>query len=91
MAIAKANNRKRPVLSQAKPGQVYVVTDNANGTITLSPVVAKGRKPGILDGLKPLTKEECERCWGSKADDAENDRIADAMSKVSFPGPDKIG
>jgi hypothetical protein len=41
-------------------------------------------KQGILDGLKPLTKAECEAAWGKKSD-PEWDRIAEAMSKIPVP------
>lgn len=39
-------------------------------------------KPGVLDGLKPFTKEECEACWGPQTDGGESDRIAAAMSRI---------
>jgi hypothetical protein len=46
---------------------------------------ALAAKPSILDGLKPLTKAECDQCWGSKTDGDENDRIAAAMSRLPLP------
>jgi hypothetical protein len=90
MVTVKADNRRRVQLPDAKSGQVFVYVANADGTLLLSPVKAVERKPGILDGLKPLTKEECERCWGPQTDGSENDLIAAAMSKVPPPRPEDL-
>ena len=38
MITTKADSRKRVVLPQAKPGHVYAVEDNANGSFTLTEV-----------------------------------------------------
>jgi hypothetical protein len=88
MITAKADDRKRVVVPQAKPGQIFTIQGNPDGTITLSPLKAKARKPSILDGLKPLTEEEAAQCWGPNAD-PEWDRIAEAMSKVPVPSPEE--
>ncbi|HZV32982.1 MAG TPA: hypothetical protein VFB72_00265, partial [Verrucomicrobiae bacterium] len=90
MITVKADDKRRVVLPDIKPGQIFAFTPNPDGTITLSPVKAVKRKAGILDGLKPLTKEECAQCWGPEAGDAENDRIAAAMSKASFSTPEEL-
>jgi hypothetical protein len=42
-----------------------------------------------LDGLKPLTKEECRAAWGPDTDGDENDRIAAAMAKLPVPPPEE--
>ncbi len=50
------------------------------------PEIRKQLSP--LDGLKPLTREESEQCWGSGSD-PEWDRIANAMSKLPVPLPEE--
>lgn len=42
-----------------------------------------------LDGLKPLTKEECRQAWGPQTDGDERDQIAAAMSKLPVPLPEE--
>jgi hypothetical protein len=88
MITAKADDRKRLVLPQVKPGQVYVVTDNADGTITLSPVVTRGRKPGILDGLKPLTNKEAEQLY--KTPNPEFDGLEAHCAHLPTERPDDL-
>jgi hypothetical protein len=87
---AKADDRKRVLVPQAKPGQVYALQDNGDGSVTLLPLKpdVKPRRPSILDDLKPFTKQEREQCWGPDAD-PEWDRIAEAMSKVPIPAPEE--
>ncbi|HUD49256.1 MAG TPA: hypothetical protein VMR33_20680 [Candidatus Baltobacteraceae bacterium] len=41
MITTKADNRKRLVVPQAKPGQVYSVHDNGDGSFTLKAVEPK--------------------------------------------------
>ena len=43
----------------------------------------------MLDGLKPLTKAECQQAWGPQTDGDENDRIAAAMAKLPLPLPEE--
>jgi len=90
MKTAIVDDRHRIRIPDLKPGQVFAWEDNGNGQITLLEVQPKAREPGtpsILDGLKPFTKEECEECWGPQTDGDENDRIAEAMSKLPVPLP----
>jgi hypothetical protein len=90
MKTAIVDDRHRIRIPDLKPGQVFAWEDNGNGQITLLEVQPKAkepRKPSILDGLKPFTKEECEECWGPQTDGDENDRIAEAMSKLPVPLP----
>jgi hypothetical protein len=65
------------------------VTDNGDGSVTLTPVKANVPKRSILDGLKPLTKAECLQAWGPETDGDENDRIAAAMAKLPVPLPEE--
>ena len=90
MVTVKVDSRKRVVLPDAKPGQVLAYSNNGKGQIVLLELkpASKQEKPAsILDGLKPLTKEECEECWGPNSD-PEWDRIAEAMSKVPVTPPE---
>lgn len=48
MITTKTDNRKRAVIPVAKPGQAYDVRENADGTITLTPLAPKRRTPRIL-------------------------------------------
>ena len=44
MITVKLDNKKRATIAQGKPGQVMAVTDNGDGSITLTPVqVPQGR------------------------------------------------
>jgi bifunctional DNA-binding transcriptional regulator/antitoxin component of YhaV-PrlF toxin-antitoxin module len=82
---AKVDNRRR-VMVPAKPGQVLEVLENADGTITLSPVKSNVRKAGILDGLRALTKAECESIWGSGSD-KEHDAFVAHCAKLPAGKP----
>ena len=46
MITTKADNRKRVVVPQAKPGQVYAVQENADGSFTLT-VIERGEPPRL--------------------------------------------
>jgi hypothetical protein len=48
MIVAKADNRKRLVVPPARPGQVYDVQENADGSITLSPLKVERRVPQFV-------------------------------------------
>ena len=41
MITTKVDNRKRVVVPQAKPGQVYAVQENADGSFTLTVVAPR--------------------------------------------------
>ncbi len=41
MTTTKADHRKRVMVPQVKPGQVYAVQENANGSLTLTVVERK--------------------------------------------------
>ena len=60
----KADDRKRVVIPDAKPGQVFDVQANSDGSITLTPLKARKQKGSILDGLKPMTKAEAGEAFG---------------------------
>jgi hypothetical protein len=45
MITTKADKRKRMLVPQAKPGQVYAVKENANGSLTLTVVEARESPP----------------------------------------------
>jgi hypothetical protein len=49
----KADNRKRVVVPQAQPGQVYAVGENADGSLTLTAF-----KPGEVANLKCRVAKE---------------------------------
>lgn len=85
----KADDRKRVVIPDAKPGQVFDVQSNGDGSITLTPLKPRKRKGSILDGLKPLTKEQCEQCWGPGSEDEEWDKfVAHCASLPAGPPPE---
>jgi hypothetical protein len=68
VVTAKFDDRKRVLIPQGKPGQVVAIIENGDGTITLSPVKVKKGRRSILNGIKPLTKAECDQCWGGGSD-----------------------
>jgi hypothetical protein len=41
MITTKADDEKRVMVPQARPGQVYAVQENADGSLTLSPVISE--------------------------------------------------
>jgi hypothetical protein len=58
MVINKVDSKKRLVIPQAKPGQYLSITDNGDGSTTLTPVKPDTKEPfppGSL--LKYMTKE----------------------------------
>jgi hypothetical protein len=62
MVTATVDDKKRIRLPSAKPGQVFAVEVQGEAVI-LTPV-KKVADVSPLAGLKPLTREEAERCWG---------------------------
>jgi hypothetical protein len=52
MMTAKADDRKRLVVPLARPGQVYDVQANADGSITLSPLKVARRVPQFVRTAK---------------------------------------
>ena len=90
MKTATVDDRHRIRIPDLKPGQVLAYQNNGDGSYTLLPVKAVERKASILDGLTPMTKEECDQCWGPQTDGDESDRIAAAMSKVPPPPPEDL-
>ena len=83
---AKADDRKRVVVPQAKPGQIFVVQDNPDGTITLSPVKTKKQKHSILEGLKPMTVAESEALY--KTPNPEFDELEHHCAQLPIRPPD---
>ena len=82
MLTAKVDDQRRVTLP-VEPGQVLEVVENPDGTITLVPVRVRGRKPGILDGVEPLSDEVLERIYLRRPADEgldDLDRISEGQA-----------
>ena len=88
MVTVKADDRRRIQIPNIKPGQIFALENNGDGTIMLTYIKPTVRKRSILDGLKPFTKEECERCWGPGSEDSEMDALYAHLAKLPPPPPD---
>ena len=85
MNTCKVDNKKRVVIPAATPGQVFALVSHADGTFTLSPVTAAEHKPGILDGIKPLTKAAAKRAYGPSVFDSLHHAHATSRTRVRRP------
>ncbi len=45
MVIAKADDKQRVRIPDIKPGQIFAILDNGDGSLTLTPVVVKKPQP----------------------------------------------
>src|SRR5437879_4043597 len=56
------------------------------------PKLVESLSPSPLAGLKPMTEEECERCWGKGSEqdpfNAEFDSLAAHIGRLPVPLPE---
>jgi hypothetical protein len=57
METVKADDRQRVRLPNVKPGQVFVLMDNGNDTITLTKVKAEAKEPFPPGSLRNLVND----------------------------------
>ena len=65
MITAKADSRKRVLIPNARPGQVFEIVPEGEGNYRILLVKSAKRKASVLDDLKPLTKEETKRAFAA--------------------------
>ena len=62
MITVKLDNKKRATIAQGKPGQVMAVTDNGDGSVTLTPVKEDAKEPFPPGSLREHVNE-LNRMW----------------------------
>lgn len=88
--IAKVDSRHRVLIPSLKPGKVFAWEDNGKGQIILLEVKPTTKEtPSALDGLKPFTKREADRCWGPGSENPEFDDLENHCASLPTAPPEE--